>query len=149
MIVVAAAAVVGQCQSNTCVRELDFQCKAHKAKAALLRRRRLRSPMHCSSNLDPVLETAMATAAAAATAAATSADTCATLREAGKQVWLYAGKRSVTLAGGEGEKGHRLGFFGFGSARMRKFAMRQHAFVSWVVLCAQKKGLKQFTTRPY
>jgi len=105
MIVVAAAAVVGQCQSNTCVRELDFQCKAHKAKAALLRRRRLRSPMHCSSNLDPVLETAMATAAAAATAAATSADTCATLREAGKQVWLYAGKRSVTLAGGEGGEG--------------------------------------------
>jgi len=114
MIVVAAAAVDGQCQSNTCVRELDFQCKAHKAKAALLRRRRLRSPMHCSSNLDPVLETAMATAAAAtAAAAATSADTCATLREAGKQVWLYAGKRSVTISGGEGAEGAPACFFRF------------------------------------
>lgn len=125
-LMIARWLVVGQCQSNTCVRELDFQCEAHKAKAALRH----------SADVDCDRRGAAAAAAAATLTrflklqrqrqqqqAATNiscSSTCATLREAGKQVSHCAGKCSATFEGGGRGWGGRLRFFfSFQTARMR------------------------------
>jgi len=137
-LMIARWLVVGQCQSSTCVRELDFQCEAHKAKAALRR----------SADVDCDRRGAAAAAAATLTRflklqwqqqqqrqqqqqqAATNiscSSTCATLREAGKQVSRCAGKCSATFEGGGRGWGGRLRFFlVFKPRACAQFAMRQH-----------------------